>query len=227
MPARPGRRPVATRRRSARTTAPSSVCTATDSPAASTRVALRPVRTSMPSARSTPVTTALASGSSAASTRSSASISVTRVAKRANACAISSPIAPPPSTTSDAGAVSAFAASRFVQYRTSARPGIGGIAGDVPVAITIPRRATKSVSPTRTRPSPSSTPRPRTTRTPCFSRRSTATRSFQSSAASFRMRRATGAKSGVTTARPAMPSTRRASASRSAARIIILLGTQP
>ena len=62
---------------------------------------------------------------------------------------------------------------------------------------------------------------------PLFTNRSTATLSFQLSVASSRIRLATGAQSGSTVAVPAMPSTRRVSASRFAARIIILLGMQP
>ena len=64
-------------------------------------------------------------------------------------------------------------------------------------------------------------------RPPASTNRSTATWSFQVSVASSRMRRATGAQSGVMLAVPAMPSTRWVSAIRLAARIIILLGMQP
>ena len=85
-----------------------------------------PTRTSTPSARSTRVTTSAASGSSGPSSRSSASTSVTRVPNRANACASSHPIGPPPSTTSDAGASVCRITSRLVQYGVPASPSIGG-----------------------------------------------------------------------------------------------------
>ena len=58
-------------------------------------------------------------------------------------------------------------------------------------------------------------------------KRSTATWSFQSSVASSRMRFATGVKSGAICAVPAMPFTRRPSASSSAPRITIFDGMQP
>ncbi len=64
-------------------------------------------------------------------------------------------------------------------------------------------------------------------RPPFSSKRSTATWSFQLSVASSRMRWATGVQSGWTVDAPAIPGTRRASASRLAARIIILEGTHP
>ena len=59
--------------------------------------------------------------------RSATSSSVTRLPKRAKACASSAPIAPPPTTTSRAGASVACTASRLVQYgvapaRRSAAP---------------------------------------------------------------------------------------------------------
>ena len=136
-------------------------------------------------------------------------------------------MAPPPRTTSDAGTSLVSIASWLVQYSTSASPGIGGIAACDPVATTIAVAASSSRSPTSTRPGPVTRPWPRMNRPPFDSKRSTATRSSQSSVASARMRFATGAQSGVAVARPAMPSTRPASASRSAARIIIFDGIHP
>ncbi len=118
-------------------------------------------------------------------------------------------------------------ASRLVQYGVSASPSTGGTDGRVPVPSTMPWRAWKTWSPTRTRPGPSSRPLPRTKRPPLSVNRCTATRSSQSSVASARIRFATGAQSGVTWAVPPRPSTRRASAIAFAARIIILLGTHP
>jgi hypothetical protein len=162
-----------------------------------------------------------------ASSRSRASTTVTVTPKRAYTWANSRPTAPPPSTISDPGRVLASTASRLVQYGVPVSPSSGGTAGSVPVATTTARDASKIWPPTATRPGPANRPWPRTNRPPLPTNRSTATWSFQSSVASSRMRAATGAQSGDTSACPAIPSTRRASASRSAARIIILLGTQP
>jgi hypothetical protein len=117
-------------------------------------------------------------------------------------------------------------ASRFVQYGSSFSPGIGGMTGTVPVAMTIPWLASISSSPTRTRPSPETTPSPRTNRPPLETKRSTAALSSQLSVA-WRTRPATGAQSGRTEAVPAIWSTRRPSANRLPARIIIFDGMQP
>ena len=80
-----------------------------------TAVARRPARTATPSAASVAATTADASGSSSGSTRSAPSTTVTALPNRANACASSRPIAPPPSTTTESGASFAAIASRLVQ----------------------------------------------------------------------------------------------------------------
>ncbi len=181
----------------------------------------------MPSRSNASAISALDSGSSGPRIRSRPSTTVTRLPNRANICASSSPIAPPPSTTSDSGTVVVAIASRLVQYGVPSSPGIGGTTGADPVAMTMPRRVVNVVSPTTTRPGPSRRALSRTSRPPFFSNRSAATWSFQSSVASSRMRFATGAKSGSTVAVPETPSMRRASASRLAPRIIILLGMQP
>ena len=62
---------------------------------------------------------------------------------------------------------------------------------------------------------------------PASTSRSTAIWSSQWEVASSAIRSATGPHAGVTAASPAMPSTRPASASRSAPRTIIFDGTQP
>src|SRR6266849_6680957 len=90
---------------------------------------------------STAPSTALASGSSNASTRFMRSMIETLTPKRAKTCESSTPMAPPPRITRDSGSSSTLTASRFVQYFTRSSPGIGGTAGDVPVAITIAREA--------------------------------------------------------------------------------------
>ena len=168
-----------------------------------------------------------ASGSSSTTSRSATSTSVTRTPKSAITCASSHPIAPPPITTRDDGSSVSFTASRLVQYGVSARPGMGGAEGAVPVLSTIPFVAVYVVPPTSTRPSPPSTPWPRTKVAPASSRRFTATVSSQSSVASSRMRVATGVQSGVTVAEPASSLTRPASRRVWAAAIIIFDGTQP
>src|SRR6266550_2119122 len=90
----------------------------------------------MPSRSSTVARTALASGSSMASTRFIPSMIATLTPNLANTWESSSPIGPPPRMISEGGRCSTLTASRFVQYSTSPRPGIGGIAGEVPVANT-------------------------------------------------------------------------------------------
>ena len=180
-----------------------------------------------PSRSNTVARSSLDSGSSGPTSRGPASRTVTVAPKRAKTWASSTPIAPPPMTASEDGTSVASIASRFVQYGVDARPSMGGAHARWPTLITTARLATYAVSPTSTRPGPSSRPQPRTKRPPLRSKRSTATVSSQSSVASSRMRAATGAQSGRTSAVPAIEGTRRASASRSAARIIILDGTHP
>ncbi len=82
--------------------------------------------------------------------RSAPSITVTATPKRAKTWVSSTPIAPPPSTTSEAGSVSTRIASWFVQNGVPARPSIGGTSGTVPVATTMPFDASNSRSPTST-----------------------------------------------------------------------------
>ena len=65
------------------------------------------------------------------------STSATEAPMRWIACAISTPTGPPPSTTSRRGTSVSPVASRFVQTPSSSlRPGMGGITGSDPVAIT-------------------------------------------------------------------------------------------
>jgi hypothetical protein len=98
----------------------------------------------------------------------------------------------------------------------------------VPVPTTMPFVAVYAVPSTSTRPGPEIEPVPRTKVAPLPVSRSTATWSFQVSVASSRIRFATTDQSAVTwPTEPARPSTRRASASASAARTIIFDGMQP
>ena len=101
-----------------------------------------PVSTRMPSSRNTRVTSSLVSGSSGARIRSATSSTVTSVPKRANACAISQPMGPPPITSSESGRSATFTTSRLVQYGVASSPSIGSRAGDVPTLRTTPRAPT-------------------------------------------------------------------------------------
>ena len=92
----------------------------------------------MPSAVKTLSSSALLSGSSSGSSRAEPSTTVTLVPKRANTWASSTPIAPPPRMTSDSGASVVSIASRLVQNGVPASPGIGGMAGWLPVLSTMP-----------------------------------------------------------------------------------------
>ena len=89
------------------------------SPRASTRSMLAPVRTSIPSRRSTSAISSDASGSSAPASRGPGSTMVTRAPKRAMTWPTSRPTDPPPATTSDAGTVSVAIAPRLVQCGTA------------------------------------------------------------------------------------------------------------
>ncbi len=124
-----------------------------------------------------------------------------------------------------------WTASRLVQYGVPSSPSIGGAAGDVPTLSTTPRLTSYSSVPsavsTTTRPGPASRPCPRANRAPLPISRSTATWSFQASVASSEIRFATVVQSGVTSTDPPSVGTRRASASASAARIIIFVGMHP
>ena len=109
-----------------------------------TRSAGASVQILMPSAVKIRSISSLDSGSSNDSNLGSASTTVTAVPKRAKTCANSAPMAPPPSTISDSGTCSAWTISRLVQYGVPARPSRGGMAGSVPVLITMPLRAAKT-----------------------------------------------------------------------------------
>ena len=90
-----------------------------------------------------------ANSSSLGISRRAPSISVTWEPSVWNACAISTPTTPPPSTTSRSGISLAIVASRFVHAPSIASsPGIGGIAGSEPVARKTARLASISSSPT-------------------------------------------------------------------------------
>ena len=94
--------------------------------------------TRIPSCANTSASSADASGSLAGSSRSPCWITVTRTPNRANTCASSQPIGPPPTTTSDPGSSVTCTASRLVQNGVSASPSTGGVAGRVPGLSTTP-----------------------------------------------------------------------------------------
>jgi hypothetical protein len=72
---------------------------------------------------------------------------VTRLPSRWNACASSSPIDPPPRTSSRGGNSARSNTVRLVRYGTASSPSSGGSAGSLPVAITN-RSACTLASPT-------------------------------------------------------------------------------
>src|SRR5215472_11948909 len=106
-------------------------------PARRAAVIRTPVTTVMPSASNAARSSSPANGSSRASSRSAPSSTTTcSLPSRLNACAISTPTAPPPSTSSRGGTSLALVAERLSHGRASASPGMGGIIAVLPVAST-------------------------------------------------------------------------------------------
>ena len=103
------------------TLVPSSSSTVTVPPARATDVALVSTRTSTPASASAAWTSSAAKGSSRASTRGPASITVTFVPSDAYASASSMPTVPPPRTIRLAGTSLAVVASRLVHGFASRR----------------------------------------------------------------------------------------------------------
>ncbi len=144
------------------------------------------VRTAMPSASKAALTSSPANGSSRASRRPPRTTTVTSwLPRRRNAWASSQPTGPPPSTTRRPGTSVAAVAPRLSQGRASARPGTGGIWGELPVASTTARRAVSSRRPppsgssTWTVRSPVSRPVPLTSSIPSSSTQASAPWSLQ------------------------------------------------
>ena len=204
---------------------PSSSSTVTRPFARATAVARVSARTSMPASAKAAHTSSPAKGSSRASTRGPASMTVTREPKDAKASAISTPTVPPPRTTRLGGTSSAVTASRLVHGRASRSPGIGGTTGSVPVAMTTARRAASVSSPTCTVRSPVIRPWPRTSAMPRSSSHGVWLSSSRWLMTSSRRSSAAG------TSRPstacAAPGMRRASASTWPGRSSALDGMQP
>ena len=107
-----------------------------------------PIISVMPSASRCGRSAAPASGSSRPRNVGPASITVTLEPRRAKACPSSTPMAPPPRIASEAGSSLGIAAWRLVQNSTVSRPGMGGIAAVLPLAITTARRAMSCSPPT-------------------------------------------------------------------------------
>src|SRR6266568_4419528 len=128
-------------------------------------------RLSTPSRASASRTTAAHSGSSLASGLA-ASITIASAPSRRNPCASSSPIGPPPITTRRRGHSARSKMVSLVKYGTRSSPGIGGTAGEDPVAST-KRRALISNSPTATVRLSLKRAAPTMTRTPSPLKRST------------------------------------------------------
>ncbi len=181
--------------------------------------AVAPRRRSTPSSRSASSTRAAASASTRGSNRSTAWTSVTCEPTRAKNCASSQPTGPPPSTTNERGTSSASVASTFVQYGTCSSPGIGGNAGEDPVAITN-RSYGSSCPSTRTRPGSATTASPRTSSQRWPSSHSTCEESSRSATTSRQARTAgTSSSAGVP-----IPGVRRVAATSSGPRSIVFVG---
>ena len=139
----------------------------------------------MPSASKAALTSSPANGSSRARRRPPRTTTVTsRLPRRRNAWASSQPTGPPPSTTRRPGTWVAAVAPRLSQGRASARPGTGGIWGELPVASTTARRAVRARRPppgssTSTARSPVSRPVPLTSSIPSSSTQASAPWSLQ------------------------------------------------
>ena len=138
--------------------------------------------------------------------RSCASTIVTRTPNRANTCASSTPIAPPPSTSSDDGTVVGLDRLLVRPVRRVRQPvDRRDDRGRADRRSRRPRLASMVSSPTAPASGRRGVAVPRTKRPPLPTNRSTATLSSQLSVASSRIRLATGAQSGSTVAWPAMP----------------------
>ena len=164
-----GRRPVATSSSSASTVRPPSTSTVTCASGAgrSTQTTSASVRTSMSSSANARATSSPANGSRFASRRGPRSITVTWDPRRENACAISVPTAPPPSTPSRPGIARADTAARLFHAAALSSPGTDGTSATLPVARTTARRASivvvsrPSIDSISTQRAPASRPRPR------------------------------------------------------------------
>src|SRR5450755_145485 len=115
-----GRRPTATTISLPSTRSPSLKSTVTLAPSRRTARASTPTRTSTPRSTSAACNCSPANGSSRVSKRSAASSNVTVEPSALYACAISTPTAPPPSTTRLRGILPAVVTSRV-----GPRPGLG------------------------------------------------------------------------------------------------------
>ena len=229
-----GRRPVATSNRSAETTAPDFKWTTTaegwrDDPADcfSTATHGSPIISVMPSASRCGRSAAPASGSSRPRNAGPASITVTLEPRRAKACPSSTPMAPPPRIASDAGSSLGIAAWRLVQNSTVSRPGMGGIAAVLPLAITTARRAMSRSLPTSTVRRSVSLPSPRKSLAPVASSAAAGWLSSRSRAIHSTRLETLGKSTVHSTREAARRRARSASLNVSPERSRVLDGTQP
>ena len=221
-----GRRPTATRMRSATTDVPSARWPTRWSPSDSTRSSAVPVRTSMPSCSSDRRTLAAASGVSRASTRSAASTIVTCEPKRASAWPSSQPIGPPPSTRRRRGSSASCQTVSEVSGSLVCSPGRSGTTGDDPVVSSAWSNVT-STPPTSARPGPANLTVPWATATPdsrrCSGESIGAILAIEACTCAITVVKSTDTESTWTPSR----SPSRASAATCAAASSDLLGTHP
>ena len=223
-------RPTATTISVPSTALPSASVAVTVPPSRDTLVTACPVRTPMPFASKDFARYSPAAGSSTGSSRSCSSTTVTSDPSERHACAISTPMTPPPRMMSRSGTSCAVTIFRESHGSESASPSMGGIAADVPVATTTARRAESSrTSPsapvTSTVRSPLMRPWPRTSTAFTDASHCTCPSSFQFPAKALRMRSARATSMPPVMA-PRSDGTRWATASASPGRSRALLGMQ-
>ncbi len=137
IPSTRGRRPVATSRRSPRSSRPSSSRRTKSSPSRDAAVAWTPRTSSMPSRRSASPSAVPSGAGSRARRCSAASTIATSPPRRRTTCASSTPAGPPPSTSRRLGTAFIPVASLVPQTPSSSRkPGSGGTIGSAPLART-------------------------------------------------------------------------------------------
>ena len=181
----------------------------------------------MPSASRCGRSAVPASGSSRPRNVGPASIKVTLEPRRAKACPSSTPMAPAPSIASDAGSSLGIAAWRLVQKSTVSRPGIGGIAAVLPLAITTARRAMSCSRPTVTVRRSVSLPSPRKSLAPVASIAAAGLLSSRSRAIHSTRLETLGKSTVQSTREAARRRARSASLKVSPERSRVLEGTQP
>ena len=221
-------RPTATTISVPSTVLPSASVAVTVPPSRDTFVTPCPVRTSMPLRSKALPTNSPAAGSSTGSSRSCNSTTVTSDPSERHACAISTPMTPPPRMMSRSGTSCAETIFRESHGSESASPSMGGMAAELPVATTTALRAVSSrTSPsgivTDTARSPVMRPCPRTSAAFTDASHCTCPSSFQLLAKALRACSARSTSMPPVIA-PRSEGTRCATASASSGRSSALLG---